>query len=64
MGPDVELHVLGFDESTISYLQDSWQLWIRRAEALHGLPPSQTAEYPSFCFSMQNAAADRADQNA
>ena len=62
VGPRVDLHVLGFDESTHGYLQEPWRLSVRRAKRVHGLPLALIDEHSCGCLYMQNAAADRADQ--
>ena len=62
VGPTVELHVLGFDEATPGYLQEPWRLSVHRARRVHGLPPALMRS--CGCLYMQNAAADRADQDA
>ena len=61
MGSDVRLHVLGASLSSLSFLKEPWQLSVRTAKSVHGLPPSQTT---MGAYLLQNAAARAAGWTA
>ena len=61
VGSDVRLHVLGASLSSLSFLKEPWQLCVRTAKSLHGLPPPQTT---SGAYLLQNAAARAAGWTA
>ena len=50
VGPEVELHVLGFDEATLGYLQEPWRLSVRRVRRVHGLSPALIDEHTCGCL--------------
>ena len=50
-----KLHVLGAGSHAPDHLQQPWQLLVKRARSVHGLPPSQSSGGPHYF--LQNAAA-------
>ena len=55
LADDRELHVLGAGCCAPDHLQQPWQLLVKRARSVHGLPPSQSSGGPHYF--LQNAAA-------